>query len=396
MLFHEYALTPHLFSNNYCGDDVALQKDLIYFLKGLRENGMIANINKEQWQKEVKKYLSTLPLEIRDKLSQLLQELKRHNRIVTHESICRPNLSDNEKEWIDLMIQEDEIEPYAAILFTGETQKLKPKNYTVEQLLDDPVWEDRSCNFVIRQTKDSLKDHLSSFLMYARKLTIIDPYFTYNKTDKEALLLYAELFARRRGLRLKNRKIILHISYNTKDKYVDINSDEYKIKWVRVFRQIYEKYKHIAVLNVWQDSNRIKIIHDRHMITDQGGIHSGRGFNIIESESTWSLLGYEARRLNLNNFENNYDSGLKLMFSLDKEYAIPECIENCGVVNHLIHDNERGKTGFIMSNAGEKLYFQMPTTFYLCKLIAKGTKVEFNIFENDRGITAKVIKVIEN
>jgi len=89
MLFHEYAITPHVFSEKYCGNDISIQKDLIYFLKGLRKSGMIGNINKEQWQVEVKKYLAGLPLSVRDKLSQLLQELSKQNRIVLHESIYR-------------------------------------------------------------------------------------------------------------------------------------------------------------------------------------------------------------------------------------------------------------------------------------------------------------------
>lgn len=396
MLFHEYAMTPHLFSKKYCGDNIAVQKDLIYFLKGLRENGMIANINKEQWQKEVKEYLSTLPLGVRDKLSQLLQELKKHNRLVTHESVYRGNLSDDEVEWVDLMMEEDMIEPYDAMLFTGRTEKLKPNHYTIEQLLDDPTWDNRANSFVIKQTKSTLKSYLSAFLMYARKLTIIDPYFTYNRTDEEALIVYAELFAKRRGSRLKNRKIIIHTSYNTRDKFVDINSEEYKIKWVRILRKIYEKYEHKVILNIWEDNNRIKVLHDRHMITDQGGIHAGRGFNIVDSESTWNLTSYETQRINLNYFEANYNSDLRLVFTLDKEYDIPEHNANYGVIKKLIQDDDRGKAGFVALPEGKELYFRMPATFYLCSEIEVGTKVEFEIGENYRGEIAKVIKILDN
>lgn len=394
MLFYEYALTPHIFSKEYCGDDVGLQKDLIAFLKGLRENSMVANINKEQWQHEVKKYLASLPLPLKDKLSQILQELKRHNRIVVHESIYNEHLSNEEKDWLELIIREDEIAPYASILFTGKTEKQNPKNQIIEELLDSSEWEGRACNYVIRQTKENLIKYLTHFLMYARKLIIIDPYFTYNRTDKEALMLYADLFAKRRGKRLQNKKIIIHTSYNTKDKFVDIDSEEYKASWVNTFRKIYNEYGHIVTLKVWKDNNRIKILHDRHMITDQSGIHSGRGFNIIDSESTWSLLGYEARRSSLNMFEDNYPSNLELIFELDKEYDIPEYNENHGVVKKLIQDNDRGKAGFIASPEGKDLYFQMPTTFYLCSKIEVGTKVEFVIGKNDRGEIAKVIKVI--
>ncbi len=398
MLFHEYAITPHVFSEKYCGDDISIQKDLISFLKGLRKSGMIGNINKEQWQVEVKKYLADLPLSVRDKLSQLLQELSKHNRIVMHESIYRKDLSDNEIEWVEIMVDENQIEPYSAIISTGQVPKLEQYNITLDKLLDDPIWDNIKYSFVKNQTKSNLKKYLSIFLMYARKLIISDPYFTYNNKnneDEESLMLYAELYAKRRGSRLNNRKIIIHTSYNTKDIFTDINSDAYKIKWISIFKKIHEIYGHMVTLYVWEDENKPKIVHDRYMITDQGGIHSGRGFTLNDNaESTFSLLENDDKRKCLNKFESNYSVRFTLKFSLNKDCDIPDSVDYIGTVNYLLHDNEKGKSGFILSHSGEKLYFQMPSTFHLCSLIKVGVIVEFEIFENQKGRTAKVMKIV--
>jgi hypothetical protein len=230
--------------------------------------------------------------------------------------------------------------------------------------------------------------------MYARKLTISDPYFTYHRNDEEALLLYAELFARRRGDRLKNRQLIIHTSYNTKDKYVDIDSEIYKTKWVRLFRTIHERYGHRVTLNVWKDMNYPKIVHDRYMITDQGGIQSGRGFSIVDAESTWNLLENDDMRKCLNKFVSNFTQSFSLVFSLDKDSEIDERQDTRGKVTKILFDNDRGKNGFIRGESGESYYFSMPTSFYLCESIKEGSLVEFDAFETDRGMNAKVLKII--
>jgi hypothetical protein len=393
MLFHEYALTPQIFAKEYC-EDRLFQKDLVNFLKGLRKNSMIGNLNKEQWQKEVKKELSLLPLSLRDKLMQLLQELSKYNRIVTHESVTKEESIKDEEQWLDLIKNEDNIEPYSAIVSTENTDKLHTNHLTIEQLLEHPSWENRRYSFILNQTKENIEKHTKKFLMYAKKLTISDPYFTYNRNDDETLLLFADLFAQRRGKRLQNRQIIIHTSYNEKDKFVDINSLKYKIQWVRLFQKIYENYGHKVTLNVWKDENYPKLVHDRYLITDQGGIHSGRGFTIIDAESTWSLLENDDMRKCLNKFVANYAKSFSLVFSLNKDCEIDEIVDMQGKVIKILHDNERGKNGFVRGESGESYYFVMPSSFYLCESIKEGSLVEFEAFETDRGKNAKILKMV--
>ena len=118
MFFSEYSLTPHIFKKSYLERSPLIQKDLIYFLKGLKENGLVGNINNEVWQQEVIKYLKTLSPTIRDKISYLLQELKKSNRLVAHEDSTTEYL-DDECTWLNLMLEEDAIKPYSALIYTG-------------------------------------------------------------------------------------------------------------------------------------------------------------------------------------------------------------------------------------------------------------------------------------
>ncbi len=395
MLFHEYALTPQIFSKEYC-EDRLFQKDLANFLKGLRKNSMLGNLNKEQWQREVKNELSLLPLSLRDRLMMLLQELSKYNRIVPHDSLTKDKNLEGEEEWLELMKEENDIEPYSAIITTENAKQIHTHHFTLEQLLEHPSWDNRKYSFIINQTKENLEKHTKKFLLYARKLTISDPYFTYNKNDDEVLMLYASLFAKRRGKRLKNRQIIIHTSYNEKDRYVDVNSLEYKRKWVKVFRRIYEYFGHKTTLNVWKDENRPKLVHDRYMITDQGGIYSGKGFSIDGAEFTLGLLENDDMRKCLNKFEANYAISFSLVFSLDKDCEIDETQDTQGKVVKLLNDNERGKNGFVRGESGESYYFYMSTSFYLCEQIKEGVLVEFDSYETEKGKNAKILKVITN
>jgi len=321
MFFAEYSLTPHVFEKSYHERNTSVQRDLIYFLRGLKKSGLLGNINNEIWQQEVIKYLKTLPPMARDKLSYLLQELKKSNRLVTHEDSTKESLSD-EYTWLKLMLEEDAIKPYSALVYTGNIKKPNEKTTILSDLIDSDEWNKSTGDYMFTHTRDNLKLHLRDFLMYAKKLTISDSYFTYNYNDVEALYIYADLFAKRRSLRMKNRKIIIHTSYNERDYNVDIKSDSYKIKWSQVFKNIYNEYGHIVTLHVWKDTNRVKKMHDRFMITDQGGLHSGRGFGIMPAKSIWTLLNSNVMRSCLNIHEENFDHNMKRMFSITKDSIV--------------------------------------------------------------------------
>ena len=391
MFFHEYALTPQVFQKEYCESDDERRMELLYFLKKLRHNGLIANINKNQWLRLVLEYRNDLSPMYREKLSKAFEYLQDHHRIVEHETILREHLS-SEEEWLDVMEEEDRVKPYAAIVFTGKTEKPNEKTYTIDEIAESELIEDQRTGYELSHTKENIEAYIKDFLLYAKKLTIIDPYFTYNKRDDEALYMYAELFGKRRGNRYKNRKIIIHTFYNKNDRYHDPDSDAYQDHWISVCKRIYERYQYKVTINLWDDRS----MHDRFMITNQGGISSGRGFGINDTlNSYWSLMDQHVLSEKLNYFNSNANPDLKLALSLTESshYSASYNLPKRGKIHEIIHDNERGKAGFLMTEEGRRYYFTMPVTYYLCADIAVGKEVEFEEEETEKGKKAKVKKV---
>ena len=392
MLFQEYAITPEVFSKEYFEKDPLREKDLLFFLKQIRTNGIIASINKNEWIIQVAKYRENLTPAFRDRLSKVFEYLQNHHRIVEHETIIEKDIS-SELDWLRIAIKEDELKPYIAILFTGSFEKPYEKTLSIEEFLDKDMMEYPRTGFEIEHSEHSFQKYLKDFLLYAKKLTIIDPYFTYNRRDDEALMLYADLFAKRRGNRLKNKQLIVHTYYNKRDKFVDPDKDEYKNIWIKIAKDIHEYYHHRVTINVWND----KIMHDRFMITNQGGISSGRGFSLRKNmRSFWSLIDADTQRRQLNHFNQNANPNIKLVFSLTHE---SELSENCktlkiGKIKKIVHDNKRGKVGFLELEDGSDYYFQLPAYFHGIKDIKAGVAVEFEIKENYRGEVAFIKKVL--
>jgi len=396
MFLHEYAITPEVFSKEYCERDELTYRELIHFLKDIRKNGMLANINKNGWLKTVMQYRDKLSPTNRDKLSKLFNYLQDNHRIVEHATIVDENIS-SEMDWLKIAVKEDELSPYLAMLFTGNFEKPHNKVTTVEEFMEDDVVDSLKSGFEFFHTKENITKYITDFLLYAKKFTIIDPYFCYNIRDEESLLLYAELFGKRRGERYKNKRIIIHTFYNTKDKYTDPQSDEFKDRWIATCKQIEEKYTHKVTINFWNAP-----MHDRFMITNQGGISSGRGFTLNDKlESYWALMDDSDLLVKkLNYFNQNANPDIRLVYSVSNESSFSQnykpIILHKGYIKKIVHDNERGKVGFIQSKDDETkdYYFQLPMHVPFINDINVGQDVEFELKDNFRGEVAFIKNIV--
>lgn len=403
MLFHEYAVTPQVFNEEYIEKDITAQIYLKIFLTNLRTNGLLANMNNNEWLKKVNEYRKGLSPKLRDELSKIFEELSKRNRIVEHKTLIEPILEE-EIDWLKLALKEDGIKPYLALLFTGKFQVENEKTMTLEKFMVEDFSNDDNTP-LLQQTLENMEKYLTDFLSYAKRLIIIDPYFTYNKEDEKALLLFAKLYARRRGVRIKKRKIIINIFYNTRDRFVDPSSQEYRQKWVTLFQNIYNKFDHIVRLNIWDDRN----MHDRYMITDQGGISNSNGFSAYDYRKPhWSLLKNDELREQLNYFLPNANPSIKgkLVYSFTKDSGIKDnktSESNKKPINRPvtglkglitnIADVQRGKEGFIKTDS-DKYPFTISRLNKLSKELTEGIKVEFMLKTTEKGEIADIVKII--
>ncbi len=392
MLFYEYALTPQLFEKSYLEQDTSLPIYLKFFLINLRSTGLLANMNDSEWLKVVNFYKKELSPKLRDELSKIFEELSKRNRIVAHTTLVQQSI-EKESDWIDLALKEEELKPYQAVFFTGSFEEKHQKMTTLEKYMENNL----ICNEdipLLYQTLESMEKYLTDYLAYAKRLIIIDPYFTFGHDDDKALLLFSELFSKRRGDRMKNRKILIHIFYNKKDWNHDPDTSEYQQKWSKLFQKIYEKYGHDIRLNIWND----KKMHDRYMITDQGGISSSNGFGVFASRKPhWSILKTDEIREQLNYFIPNANPGLKgkLIHSITKETASKVTIVQdklYGVIDD-IQETSRGKTGRIKTDTA--VYnFNISKLNKISKEIEVEMNVEFRLKTTGEEKIADIVKIL--
>jgi hypothetical protein len=392
MLFHEYALTPQIFEKSYLEQDTSLPIYLKFFLINLRNSGLLANMNNSEWLKIVNKYKSELSPKLRDEISKILEELSKRNRIVTHATLMKESLNE-ELDWINLALKEEELKPYQAVFFTGKFEEKHEKMTTLEKYMENHL----VCNEdapLLYQTLENMEKYLTDFLAYAKRLIIIDPYFTFGSDDDKTLILFSELFAKRRGNRMKNRKIFIHIFYNKKDWNHDPDTPEYQQKWSKLFQKIYEKYGHDIRLDIWNDRN----MHDRYMITDQGGISSSNGFGVFASRKPhWSLLKTDEVREQLNYFIPNVNPKLKgkLIHSITKESASTITIVKDGLLGIIenIQETSHGKYGYIKTET-EAYNFRTSKLNKISKEIKIGMNVEFRLKITGEEKIADIIKIV--
>jgi hypothetical protein len=247
---------------------------------------------------------------------------------------------------------------------------------------------------LLYQTLENMEKYLTDFLAYAKRLIIIDPYFTFGPDDDKALTLFSELFAKRRGNRMKNRKILIHIFYNKKDWNHDPDTPEYQQKWSKLFQKIYEEYGHDIRLNIWNDKN----MHDRYMITDQGGISSSNGFGVFASRKPhWSLLKTDEVREQLNYFIPNANPRLKdkLIHSITKESASTITIVKDGLFGIIenIQETSYGKSGYIKTET-EGYNFRISKLNKISKEIKTGMNVEFRLKITGEEKIADIINIV--
>lgn len=74
-----------------------------------------------------------------------------------------------------------------------------------------------------------------------------------------------------------------------------------------------------------------------------------------------------------------------------------ESLQNEGEISRLLHDNERGKVGFLKSN-GKEYYFTVNSSYHLISKIAVGTKVLFEILppkDDSKKEQIRIKKILE-
>ena len=303
MMLKEVCITPQLFEESVLINDSAIWKDVKHLLDSLAIGGYIIGLNNKDWIKAVYRTINQIENQkYKELFRKLIERLKDRNRIVGHpKSTIAPHTED---EWLTIA---KEIDSVRSVDYIFATQQYCDSVTTPDMLEDMNIAETFGNAGTIHaiKSKKELERIFLPLLSYARKVTIIDPYFDLStQRYKTTLELIAKCFKNKRGIRDKG-EITIHCSSKVK-----VN----RTKWKEVIGTIYQKYGHIINIKVWESQQDNIKMHDRYIITDQVGIISGAGTDKDDyQQSEWGIKEHETSYEILKQYNENFSSPFKLI-----------------------------------------------------------------------------------
>lgn len=279
-MLKEICITPQVFENQHIND--SNWKDIKSLLEAIENSGYILGLNNQDWIKSIQININNIEsAKIKDRFSSIFKLLQGRNRIVGHpKGSISPN---DEEDWLKIAHELNKIRKSNTIL---ATKQYNNEVMSVEQLEDINISErfglTGSQHYI--KTDDELMKIFLPLLAYAKKVTIIDPYFDLSeKRYKVSLAHISKCFKERRGL---NEKGSITINCSTK---IEPNEN-----WKKVIDEIFKKHGHIVTINVWERKEYSIKLHERYIITNQAGIVSGAGTDKDDfQQSEWSIKDYK-------------------------------------------------------------------------------------------------------
>ena len=303
-LFYEYAITPDVFHADYISSDPRLEIILCELLKGIRENGMIANLNRDGWLKfVVNDRLPTIKSpSIKDKLMQCLKTLYDQHRLVRHPKSPH-GVPSTDLEWLNLALESHERIKFDGIIAScpiisacGETCG---EFLDAASVLDSTQWKGRRRTRTLTSCEPYYRPVLDPILRHARSLTIVDPYISpHDQKYKTFLKICIEQMGSRGTSKLSGR-IRIHTGDPNDDRYHLESVNKRLMNWESCIKSLFPTpIPHKIEIFIRKQKGKGKRFHDRFILTDQCCIDIPLGTDTYDesktlNSTTWSLLDYE-------------------------------------------------------------------------------------------------------
>ena len=322
MLLREFAMIPDVFNVSTLRNDKSLGIILVQILRALSANGLLANLYKDCWEKDVTNRIRAFPQElqeVKDKLSACLKRLHDRNRLVRHPRRGEQTPS-QDIDWLKLAMESHKEIPLHGIILSKKLMKncgLTDKALIeLSEVLDSSQWQNLRRSVTLKKQKTDYRKHLPPILRHAKALTLVDPYFnTHELRFLDTIRICSELMGQRPFLERRQGQIHIHADA-TRQKPESWSIKKHLDSWEEVLRSLKERDKHRFKVFLWQFSSQT--LHDRFILTDQCGISAPGGLDCrIQSanNTTWNLLDEEDRRIWLEKFNPAANPPYKLLDS---------------------------------------------------------------------------------
>ena len=186
-------MTPDVFDTTVVDADPTLGIVLVQLLRGMCDNGPIANLHRDRWARHVMEHrLARLSPALKDKVIACLNTLHDRHRLVRHPRRMQGDPT-ADSEWLELALESHRRIPFHSIILSKALLSgCGESNIVLTELsgaLDSPQWQSRRRSFTLTKCDADYRAALAPILRHARTLTLIDPYMScrdsrFFNTDK--------------------------------------------------------------------------------------------------------------------------------------------------------------------------------------------------------------------
>lgn len=310
-MLYEFAMTPELFDASVANTDNSAGIILVEVLRGLAENGLLANFHKDRWLRHVtEKRATTLSPALKDKVLSCLSVLHSRHRLVRHPK-CMAGDPSTDQDWLNLAFDSHDRIPFHAIILSQTLMDGcgRECNAFVEFFgsLDSAQWNGRRKRTLSLTKSDTdYRSSLSPILRHAKSLALIDPWLNSQESRYfDTITICSNVLGQRGHARLHGR-IDIHAEAGKQKPYGQSVAD-YLTSWEQKLRPLITADNHRFRVFLWESLPGSESMHDRFILTDQCGVSTPGGLDCrthSHANSTdWSLLDEDVRLRRWNEYD---------------------------------------------------------------------------------------------
>lgn len=322
-MFYEYAITPEVFDPAHLAANGARGVILTQLLRGLCENGMIADLHKGAWGRKILEKVTALSeAQTRADLQALLSTLKDRNRVVRHPRAAQDPKSD--LDWLGLAYEANARAALDAIILSSDLHAASARYddflCPFDSVLGAAHWQRRRRSITFKQCEADYRALLPPILRHAKRLYLIDPYLRPDRDRfTDTIMLCGQLLGNRGGDALQGI-IEIHTSDACERRNTPRPVPEELARWRRWIADEFKTVcpRHTATISIWAEQTGGERFHDRFLITDQAGFSVAGGLDCVKapfgtpSETVWTLLDEQDRQAWLRKFQPGMSPYLKI------------------------------------------------------------------------------------
>lgn len=302
-MLYEFAMTPNLFDASVIEPDARAGIVLVELLRGIAENGLLANLHKDRWLRHVQEHrVSTLPTSLRDRILTILNLLHARHRLVRHPKRQAGDPA-TDYDWLGLALESHDRIPFHGIFLSQDLIDGCGHNCDafVEFLgaLDSPKWEARRGRTrSLKKSEADYRNALAPLVRHCKVLQLVDPYLNAQETRYFTTVdLCSELMGRRVQERLAGR---IDVHAEAKRQRPDgLAIEQHLDAWENRLRPLVARDHHRFRVHLWECQPGGESMHDRFILTDQCAVSVPGGLDCRAhshaNSTNWALLDEDAR-----------------------------------------------------------------------------------------------------